>query len=52
MSRYTLREFHEAGIEPSECDRIISDDLGADTLFMACSYHEGYIDGSQVKGQE
>ena len=51
MSRYLLREFHEAGIEPSECDQIISDDANEDTLFMACSYHEGYIDGYQAHGE-
>lgn len=43
-ARYRLKEFKDAGIEPQDCDRLITDRRGI-LVYMACDYHEGYIDG-------
>jgi hypothetical protein len=44
-SRYSLQEFKDASLTPGNCDRIISAENGNETMYMACDYHEGYIDG-------
>ncbi len=49
-SGYTFRQFQDALIAPSDCDRQISVDQGDDTLYMACDYHEGWIDGANAMG--
>ena len=48
MSRYTLKEFEEAGLKPNEeCDGLpFPGPSGTDELYWSpCQYHQGFIDG-------
>lgn len=48
MSRYTLKEFEEAGLKPNEgCDGLpFPGPSGTDESYWhPCQYHQGYIDG-------
>ena len=58
MSRYTRADFNAAGLEPNEkCDG--SPFNGGpfepeteDSYWFPCQYHEGYIDGFDVRGYQ
>ena len=47
-ARYTRQEFEQARLEPGECDHIIRVKGTPAPIWMACDYHEGYIDGYEA----
>ena len=51
-ARYTRNDFKNAGLEPQDCDRIVSEEAGPGTLYMACTYHEGFIDGYEAAKED
>lgn len=56
-ARYTRQEFHDAGIEPQECDRgpYNASPTAPETdesYWFSCDYHEGYIDGYEAGARE
>jgi len=44
-ARYTEKEFTDAGTEPCELCHKLTSSLQYPQRFMACDYHEGWIDG-------
>ena len=49
---YTEKEFKDAGTEPCELCYQLTGVTRYPQRFMACDYHEGYIDGYQAGARE
>jgi hypothetical protein len=44
-ARYTLEEFEDAETKPCYQCRLLPLPVNGTMMYMACDYHEGFIDG-------